>query len=1809
MCINYYSNSGGDGQVQAYTPYCLPLSCALGFAPITVVDSEGNRFVFGDWTGSPDLSNSLWSTGMATGVLPSYVEDRNGNKLTFSSHTNSTPYTFTYTDSSGRPVIQAPYLGVTISQPYTNVYVSGFADPYVITYESLTASYNIPVVKVQPWEGCAVITGVNSGQQDESQLAIKSIQLPNGQSYQFGYDPVYGLLDSITYPDGASVSYTWNISSTPLQLATDQYSGGTFNNPLSIQQYSTPVITSRIVRPSGNAAAQTQSFSYQVTWSSIPNYSVGSAWSQRLTKVVTTDNVLSKSFETDYTYGFITQFGHWWDTWWLSNQLPVETSIQYFDWNGSLLKTITKGWNDQFQLDCRLDTAPNGVTAGRFYTYFYGLKVKDEKDFDYGQITASPISSACYNSVSVANGGSLIYTPAAPAPSNVSPLRENTTNFQQLQNLSAVPPQFLDIPSSSVIYDSSGTRVAETDYAYDQSSVSSVSAVNHDETLYSASGTTPRGNFTTITKQCFPTCGNSVTTYTYDETGQITSVTDPCGNATCSDVIGSNHTTHYSYADNYSPCGGVAPPSGNTNAYVTNITDPLGHQQNFCYGYDDGQLRSSEDPNSQVTGYKYDDPLHRLTETDYPDGGQTILSYNDNPSSRSITTQKLISSGQYLTSISTLDGVGHVTGTQLTTDPEGTDYSTTTYDGEGNPYQVSNPYRTTSDPTYGITTYSYDALGRTTKVLHPDSSFVQTTYTGRATEVADEGNGTHPVQRISQVDAFGRIKSVCEVTSATLSVGTGAAPGSCGQDIAATGFLTTYQYDGLNNLLQVSQGSLNPRTFTYNSLSQLVCSANPEIQSATCPASDPGTYTPGTIRYTYDPAGNLSSRTMPAPNQSNGSSTVTAAYQYDDDHRIIQKSYSDATTATSNFQYDTPSNWGVSLSNTIGRLSEASTSGSPFSATIYGYDALGRLEVNTQCTPENCGSSAFNLGASYDLLGDLASYGGAEGATISQVFDDAAHLTQVSSNLSDANHPATLLSGTHYNAFGVLTSASFGNGTAETKTYTQRAWPQSVTDTGIVVAAQAVPGTGSATVNGSEQTAPNGPGSPGTGTITISGQEQTYQYDECNVEYQIGTDDWMYCEAAEGYQGNAWAVDYGEVDATIDGVTATAYYDVGDTSAMVASRLASAITQGGAPVFASASGGVITLRATSGGVATDYPFSVSSQTNNTSQFSNPSFWASQSGTALTGGVDPPLIYDSGTVWLTTNGVQCSAAYASGDTTSTVASHLASAINSCNGSPVTATVSGATVSLVSKVSGSGTDYAVSAGSQTSQPGYFSQPSFGLSASGAALAGGQNAGPNPGTVYSYSVGYAPNGNVTSANDSANGNWNYAYDDLNRLTSAQQSGQPSYTYTYDRYGNRWNDLLNSSCTGAYTSCLTFNANNHISNGAVTYDAAGNISSDNNHLHYYYDAENRLIQVDGTLGNCASASACYRYDANGQRTQKTAYGASVDYYYDVSGHQVSELNSTGSWNRGEIYAGGRHLATYVMGSTPTTVFDHEDWLGTERARTNISMQLCESETSLPFGDGLNTTGSCGDPSPMHFTGKQRDNESGFDYFGARYYSSAQGRFVSADWSAVPAAVPYADLTNPQSLNLYTIVKDNPDTFADLDGHQDEDTEADTREDTDFTARLEEIRSSLNEAAAANAEAAYERAHAPTPEQLRNGWDDAIACHAPGSPDPSAPTISPREEPPQLRAGREAHNNEEVRPGERPEVYTPSRSGRMDRHNEDTAHIREIKPDNARGEKSGQEQLQRYKTEMEQATGRPHTTELTKYPPTKPPTKSDDQQ
>jgi RHS repeat-associated protein len=149
-------------------------------------------------------------------------------------------------------------------------------------------------------------------------------------------------------------------------------------------------------------------------------------------------------------------------------------------------------------------------------------------------------------------------------------------------------------------------------------------------------------------------------------------------------------------------------------------------------------------------------------------------------------------------------------------------------------------------------------------------------------------------------------------------------------------------------------------------------------------------------------------------------------------------------------------------------------------------------------------------------------------------------------------------------------------------------------------------------------------------------------------------------------------------------------------------------------------------------------------------------------------------------------------------------------------------------------------------------------------------------------------------------------------------------------------------------------------------------------------------------------------------------------------------------------VWAGGKLLATY---DNDGLHFYFDDPLGTRRAQTDSSGVIEQTCSSLPYGDQLSCvsqpdTGgnispyiaSLTAPTEHHFTGKERDSESGNDYFAARYYSSTMGRFMSPDWSAKEEPVPYAKLDDPQTLNLYAYVGNNPMTKFDADGHGEND-------------------------------------------------------------------------------------------------------------------------------------------------------------------------
>jgi RHS repeat-associated protein len=205
-----------------------------------------------------------------------------------------------------------------------------------------------------------------------------------------------------------------------------------------------------------------------------------------------------------------------------------------------------------------------------------------------------------------------------------------------------------------------------------------------------------------------------------------------------------------------------------------------------------------------------------------------------------------------------------------------------------------------------------------------------------------------------------------------------------------------------------------------------------------------------------------------------------------------------------------------------------------------------------------------------------------------------------------------------------------------------------------------------------------------------------------------------------------------------------------------------------------------------------------------------------------------------------------------------------------------------------------------------------------------------------------------------------------------------------------------------------------------AGRYDAAGNMVQ---YGGYAFDAENRLRSAYGTT---------YSYDGDGNRVSKS--GAANMLYWSGAGADTLAESVGASITAEYIFFGGRRVTRLDNpGSAEVPHYYVSDHLGSATVLAH-SDGTSEGETMyFPYGGERWSTIS---GNHYKFTGKERDSETGLDYFGARYYGSNMGRWLSPDWAAAPTAVPYAEFGDPQSLNLYTYIRNNPLSHADADGH-----------------------------------------------------------------------------------------------------------------------------------------------------------------------------
>lgn len=270
-------------------------------------------------------------------------------------------------------------------------------------------------------------------------------------------------------------------------------------------------------------------------------------------------------------------------------------------------------------------------------------------------------------------------------------------------------------------------------------------------------------------------------------------------------------------------------------------------------------------------------------------------------------------------------------------------------------------------------------------------------------------------------------------------------------------------------------------------------------------------------------------------------------------------------------------------------------------------------------------------------------------------------------------------------------------------------------------------------------------------------------------------------------------------------------------------------------------------------------------------------------------------------------------------------------------------------------------------------------------------------------------------------------FTYDQLNRVLTAGTSATTGtycwgYQYTYDAYANLNSQAGQSgygSCTEGISSA-TADGNNHLS--GFSYDYAGNTLSDGNYS-YTWDAESQLKTAGGVT---------YSYDGDGRRAAKVG---SKLYWYGSGGEVLAETDASGNTQNEYVFFGKERIAVLPAGSNP--MYYSEDFLGSSRVLVQSNGALCYDADFTPYGGERAYTATCS--QNYKFQGKERDTETQNDDFGAREYTWRFGRWLSSDWSATPVPVAYANLSNPQTLNLYAMVTDDPESFADLDGHTEE--------------------------------------------------------------------------------------------------------------------------------------------------------------------------
>jgi len=555
-------------------------------------------------------------------------------------------------------------------------------------------------------------------------------------------------------------------------------------------------------------------------------------------------------------------------------------------------------------------------------------------------------------------------------------------------------------PQSVTVTNGSGSSVSKTVYAYDGSSVTTLSG-----TPQHTSPPAERGNLTSI-QEYTQNSAYLTQTFTYYDTGNVQTATD----------INGAQTT-YNYPDATSTCG---------NAFPVSLNEPPNLSRSMAWNCFGGVETSLTDENSKVTSLSYttDPNFWRPESTTDPTGATTTFTYSPT------TTESILSFNSGNSSVdklTTMDGLGRVHLQQTRQAPGSTNFDTveTDYSTLGQASKTSLPFTAGAGQTNSSapgTSTSYDALGRVSQVSDSGGGSLTYTYTQNDAYVslAPAPPGENSKRRQLEYDGLGRLTSVCEITGASDA-------GTCGQNNSETGYWTKYGYDALGDLVSVTQNaqatsaSQQSRSYSYDFMGRLTSESEPES---------------GTANFTYDTdstcgissAGDLIKRVDAVG--------TTRCAAYDALHRVTSLTYSGgyaSSTPNKYFVYDSATVNGTGMSNAKTRLAEAYTCVSSCTPKTvdegFSYSARGEVTDVYESTPNS--GSYYHVTQSYWANGQPYQLSNLSGLPTFTYGVDGEGRTY-STSASSGQNPVT---STNYNVFSQPTTVNFGSSDSDTFSY------------------------------------------------------------------------------------------------------------------------------------------------------------------------------------------------------------------------------------------------------------------------------------------------------------------------------------------------------------------------------------------------------------------------------------------------------------------------------------------------------------------------------------------------------------------------------------------------------------------------------------------------------------------------------------------------------------------------------------------------------------------------------------------------------